>query len=229
MFFCNHVVKLPTVILAVKTIMDIDIDTLNAELRDRPAEEIIRWAVSLGQPAMSSTSFSPNAAVMLKLITDVDPSMPIVWADSGYNVPDTYRVAEKLIKLLKPNLKVYIPEMTAERRNALMGGIPHPDDNPELHREFTRQVKLEPFNRAFEEIKPKIWLTGIRKEETAFRQSLDVLSWDGRGILKVAPIFYWTEDDVQAYMAENQLPSCKHYFDPTKVAENRECGLHTSA
>jgi len=229
LFFCNHVVKLPTVILAVKTIMDIDIDTLNAELRDRPAEEIIRWAVSLGQPAMSSTSFSPNAAVMLKLITDVDPSMPIVWADSGYNVPDTYRVAEKLIKLLKPNLKVYIPEMTAERRNALMGGIPHPDDNPELHREFTRQVKLEPFNRAFEEIKPKIWLTGIRKEETAFRQSLDVLSWDGRGILKVAPIFYWTEDDVQAYMAEHQLPSCKHYFDPTKVAENRECGLHTSA
>jgi phosphoadenosine phosphosulfate reductase len=209
--------------------MDIDIDTLNAELRDRPAEEIIRWAVSLGQPAMSSTSFSPNAAVMLKLITDVDPSMPIVWADSGYNVPDTYRVAEKLIKLLKPNLKVYIPEMTAERRNALMGGIPHPDDNPELHREFTRQVKLEPFNRAFEEIKPKIWLTGIRKEETAFRQSLDVLSWDGRGILKVAPIFYWTEDDVQAYMAAHQLPSCKHYFDPTKVAENRECGLHTSA
>lgn len=229
MFSCSHVVKLPTVILAVKTIMDIDIDTLNAELRDRPAEEIIRWAVSLGQPAMSSTSFSPNAAVMLKLITDVDPSMPIVWADSGYNVPDTYRVAEKLIKLLKPNLKVYIPEMTAERRNALMGGIPHPDDNPELHREFTRQVKLEPFNRAFEEIKPKIWLTGIRKEETAFRQSLDVLSWDGRGILKVAPIFYWTEDDVQAYMTAHQLPSCKHYFDPTKVAENRECGLHTSA
>ncbi|WP_372863790.1 phosphoadenosine phosphosulfate reductase family protein [Spongiibacter sp.] len=209
--------------------MDLDLDALNAELRDKSAEDIIRWAVSLGEPAMSSTSFSQNAAVMLKLVTDVDPQMPIVWADSGYNVPDTYRVAEKLIKLLKPNLKVYIPEMTAERRNALMGGIPHPDDNPDLHREFTRQVKLEPFNRAFDELKPKIWLTGIRKEETAFRQSLDVLSWDGRGILKVAPIFYWSEQDVQAYMEAHQLPSCKHYFDPTKVAENRECGLHTSA
>ncbi len=119
--------------------------------------------------------------------------------------------------------------MTAGVRTALMGGFPHADDTPGVHREVTRRVTLEPLNRACGEIKPKIWLTGIRKEETAFRQSLDVLSWDGRGILKVAPIFYWTEDDVQAYMAEHQLPSCKHYFDPTKVAENRECGLHTSA
>ena len=109
--------------------------------------------------------------------------MPVVWADSGYNVPDTYRVAEQLIKLLKPNLKLYIPEITAEHRNAIMGGIPHPDDNPDLHKEFTRQVKLEPFNRAFADLAPKIWVTGIRKEETAFRQNLDILSWDGRGIL----------------------------------------------
>jgi len=209
--------------------MDLDLDALNATLRNASAEEIIRWAVSLNEPIMASTSFSPNAAVMLKLVTDVAPEMPVVWADSGYNVPDAYRVAEQLIKLLKPNLKTYVPLMTAEHRNAIMGGIPHPDDNLELHREFTRQVKLEPFNRAFAELAPKIWVTGIRKEETAFRQNLDVLSWDGRGILKVAPIFYWNEGDVERYMSEHKLPSCKHYFDPTKVAENRECGLHTSA
>ncbi|GAB3374877.1 phosphoadenosine phosphosulfate reductase family protein [Spongiibacter taiwanensis] len=209
--------------------MNLDLEQLNKELRDKSAADIIRWAVGLGEPMMASTSFSPNSAVMLKLVTEAAPAMPVVWADSGYNVPDTYRVAEQLIKLLKPNLKVYIPEMTAERRNALMGGIPHPDDNPELHKEFTRQVKLEPFDRAFKELAPKIWVTGIRKEETAFRQGLDILSWDGRGILKVAPIFYWSEQDVLDYMQSHQLPSCKHYFDPTKIAENRECGLHTSA
>ena len=143
---------------------DLDLNALNAELRHKSAADIIRWAVSLGEPMMGSTSFAPNAAVMLKLITDVAPEMPVVWADSGYNVPDTYRVAEQLIKLLKPNLKLYIPEITAEHRNAIMGGIPHPDDNPDLHKEFTRQVKLEPFNRAFADLAPKIWVTGIRKE-----------------------------------------------------------------
>ena len=85
--------------------MDLDLDALNSTLRNASAEEIIRWAVSLNEPIMASTSFSPNAAVMLKLVTDVAPEMPVVWADSGYNVPDAYRVAEQLIKLLKPNLK----------------------------------------------------------------------------------------------------------------------------
>lgn len=206
-----------------------DIEAANAELRDKTAPEIIRWAVDTGAKVFGTTSFSKNAAVMLHLITQVDKQIPIVWADSGYNVPDTYRVAEKLIKLLEPNLQVYIPQMTAERRNALMGGIPHPDDNPELHKEFTRQVKLEPFQRAINDVQPNIWLTGIRKSETAFRETLDVLSWDSRGILKVAPIFYWSEDDVEAYMQAYELPSCKHYFDPTKVADNVECGLHTAA
>lgn len=211
------------------TVKDLDLAKISAELAEQSPQDIIRWALSLGEPVMSSTSFSQNAAVMLHLVTSVDRSVPIVWVDSGYNVPDAYRVAERLMKDLKPNMQIYTPEMTAERRNAIMGGIPHPDDTPELFREFTRQVKLEPFSRALDELKPKIWITGIRKEETDFRKGLDILSWDARGLLKVAPIFHWTADDMQRYMSEHQLPSCKHYFDPTKVAENAECGLHTAA
>ena len=118
------VLQFPTVNQQMSPVMDLDLDSLNQQLRDQSPADIIRWAASLGEPMMGSTSFAPNAAVMLKLITDVAPETPIVWVDSGYNVPDTYRVAEKLIKRLQPNLQVYIPEVTAERRNALMGGIP---------------------------------------------------------------------------------------------------------
>jgi len=210
-------------------VKDLDLAKLNAELAGKPPREIIRWALSLGEPVMASTSFSPNAAVMLHLVTQVDASVPVVWVDSGYNVADAYRVAERLMKDLKPNMQIFTPEMTAERRNAIMGGIPHPDDTPELFQEFTRQVKLEPFDRALKSLQPKIWITGIRKEETDFRKGLDILSLDARGLLKVAPIFDWTADDIARYMDEHQLPSCKHYFDPTKVAENAECGLHTAA
>ncbi len=207
----------------------LDLPKINAELADKSPQDIIRWALSLGEPAMATTSFSPNAAVMLHLVTQVQQDLPVVWVDSGYNMPDAYLVAQKLIDQLQPNLQVYTPEMTAERRNAIMGGIPHPDDNPELHREFTRQVKLEPFQRALDELKPKIWITGIRRDETEFRKSLDILSLDSRGLLKVAPLFHWTEEDIVGYREKHQLPTCKHYFDPTKVAENAECGLHTAA
>lgn len=204
------------------------IDNANAELQDKTPQEIIAWALAKSKHVFATTSFGKNAAVMLKLIADADPSIPVVWIDSGYNVRDTYLVAEQLMRELSLNMKIYSPEMTAERRNVLMGGIPTPDDET-LHKEFTRQVKLEPFQRAIDDLHPEIWLTGIRKQETAHRQTLDIVSLDNRGILKVAPIFHWTDDQVEAFMEAYHLPSCKHYFDPTKVDDHRECGLHTSA
>ena len=209
--------------------MVLDLEKINAELRGRSAEDIVRWALRLGKPTFASTSFSPNSAVMLHLISSIDASIPIVWVDSGYNVPDAYQVAEKLIKQLHLNMKVYNPLASSERRNALMGGIPHPDDNPELFEEFTRQVKLEPFQRALDELKPEVWLTGIRRDETDFRKTLDILSLDNRGLLRVAPLFYWSDEDVDNYMRSYGLPSCKHYFDPTKLSSDAECGLHTSS
>jgi phosphoadenosine phosphosulfate reductase len=209
--------------------MSLDIEKINADLKGRSAEDIVRWALGLGKPAFTSTSFSPNSAVMLSMISRIDPNVPIVWVDSGYNMPDAYKVAETLIEKLNLNIRVYNPLMSAERRNALMGGIPHPDDNPELHKEFTRQVKLEPFQRALEELKPEVWLTGIRRNETEFRKTLDIVSVDNRGLLRVAPLFYWSEQAVEDYMRSHNLPTCQHYFDPTKISSDAECGLHTSA
>ncbi len=206
---------------------NLDLAAINAQLRNQSPEDIIKWALSLDKPIIQTTSFSPNAAVMLHLLVKVDRRVPVLWVDSGYNTRDTYTVAEHLIEDLQLNLFSYAPLITTARRDALMG-IPTLDDEA-LHKEFTRQVKLEPFQRALDEHKPEIWLTGIRKDETAFRETLDIVSWDSRGILKVAPVFYWSDAHIDAYMDANKLPSCKRYFDPTKVDDKRECGLHTGA
>ena len=204
-----------------------DIARANRELAGMPAQDIVRWALGLGLRPFMTTSFGPNAALMLDLVSSADPTVPVVWVDTGYNLRDTYVVAEKLMKLLPLNLQVYTPRMSAERWNALYGGIPQLDE-VDLHEQFTRNIKLEPFERALQELQPELWLTGIRRDETDFRRSLDIVSWDERrGILRVAPIFDWSEEDVARYVESRRLPSCKHYFDPTKVLDNRECGLHT--
>ena len=205
-----------------------DIEKINQQLHDASATEIVAWALSQGKKTIATTSFGKNAAVMLNVISQVDQTVPTVWVDTGYNLRDTYVVADKLIKRIPLDYHIYSPLMTSERRNAVMGGIPTMDDE-DMHTEFTRQVKLEPFNRAISEWAPEIWITGIRQQETEHRKSLDVLSWDARGILKVAPLFYWSDKQVEEYMKDNELLSCRHYFDPTKVQDGRECGLHTSA
>ena len=208
--------------------MELDFESINKTLRDAAAAEIVAWALGLGRKTIATTSMGLNAAVMLHLVRQVEKSLPTIWVDTGYNLRDTYVVAERLIRDLEVNIQIYSPTTTSERRNALMGGIPTVDED-ERHQEFTRQVKLEPFDRALEEHQPEIWLTGIRKDETEHRKSLDIVSTDGRGIIKVAPLFYWSDDDVDDYMEQHELITCKHYFDPTKVHDGRECGLHTAA
>lgn len=205
-----------------------DLKSVNDMLRGASASAVVEWALAQGRPTIATTSMGRNAALMLHLVSQVDRTVPTVWIDTGYNLRDTYVVAERLIRDLELDIRVYSPLVTSERRNAIMGGIPTVDEE-ERHREFTRQVKLEPFARALEDLQPEIWLTGIRREETEHRKTLDIVSLDDRGILKVAPIFYWSEADVEDYMQRHQLPTCRHYFDPTKVHDGRECGLHTAA
>jgi len=197
----------------------------NTELTDKSPREIIEWSVHQDKNIIVTTSFGPFSAVMLHLATRVKPDIPVVWVDTGYNTRETYIYADNLIRDLQLNIRVFIPEMTAARRSALMGGIPGPDN--ELHEEFTRQVKLEPFQRVLGSLRPDIWLTAIRKDETDFRKTLDVVSNGPNGMMKVAPFLNWTEVDMEGYLYEHNLPQVNKYYDPTKVDDNRECGLHT--
>ncbi|WP_027856190.1 phosphoadenosine phosphosulfate reductase domain-containing protein [Marinobacterium jannaschii] len=205
--------------------MSIDLTAANTELNDKTPQEIIAWALSQSDKPLVTTNFRPYESVILHMAAQVKPDIQVLWVDSGYNTSATYRFAEKLIQDLNLNVVTYIPEMTAARRNVLMKGIPDVDDA--LHAEFTRQVKLEPFQRALSELKPDLWLNAIRKDQTEFRQSMDIVSASKDGIIKVAPLYNLTEADLDAYLAEHNLPNEHDYFDPTKAIETRECGLHT--
>ncbi|MBR9828755.1 MAG: phosphoadenosine phosphosulfate reductase family protein [Oceanospirillales bacterium] len=205
--------------------MSIDLAAANAELAGKTPQEIVAWAIAHSDKPLVTTNFRPYESVILHMAVQAKPDIQVLWVDSGYNTSATYRFAEQLIKDLNLNIVTYIPEMSAARRNVLMGGIPDVDDAQ--HDEFTRQVKLEPFQRALAELKPDLWLNAIRKDQTEFRQSLDIVSASKDGIIKVAPLFNWTEADMDAYLAEHNLPNEHDYFDPTKALETRECGLHT--
>ena len=105
-----------------------------------------------------------------------------------------------------------------------MGEIPEIDDP--RHEVFSEQVKLEPFRRAMAEIQPDLWITNLRKGQTAFRDRLDIINKTESGLLKISPFYNWTDEDLDTYMEKYKLANEYDYFDPTKVDEKRECGLH---
>lgn len=205
--------------------MSIDLAAANKELEGKSAEEIVAWGLEHSSNPLVTTNFRPYEAVILHLVTQVKSDIPVLWVDSGYNTSATYRFAEQVIEKLKLNIKVYIPEQTSARRNTLMKGIPEVGEP--LHEEFTRQVKLEPFQRALNELKPDLWFNAIRQYQTEFRHNMGIVSATKNGILKVAPLFHWEEADLDAYLKAHDLPNNMDYFDPTKASETRECGLHT--
>jgi phosphoadenosine phosphosulfate reductase len=197
---------------------------LNSQLKGIPPEEIISWAVSFGNNPVVTTNFRPYEVAILHAVTEVKRDIPVIWCDTGYNTPNTYKHAEEIIDRLGLNLHLYVPRQTAAHRDAIMG-IPDIDDP--RHTEFTEQVKLEPFRRAMAEHQPDVWFTNLRKGQTALRDKLDILSLGNNGVLKVSPFYHWSDARLDVYLKEQGLPNEHKYFDPTKVLENRECGLHT--
>ncbi|MDC9720102.1 MAG: sulfate adenylyltransferase subunit CysN [Gammaproteobacteria bacterium] len=205
----------------------LDLAKANQQLASGSAQEVVEWALGLGGKTLVTTNFGPQEAVLLHMVKQVSPSTQVLWIDSGYNMPQTYEFADKVIKQLDLNIVVYTPTVSAARRDAIMGGIPTIDDP--AHAEFTEQFKLEPFKRAMTELAPEIWLTALRREQSQLRQQMDTVAHGPNGIIKVSPLLDWSLDDMQTYLAQHGLPDEVRYFDPTKAEAGRECGLHTLA
>ena len=206
-----------------------DLTALNTDLREKSPLEIVRWAIAqAGGRAIVSTNFRPYEAAILHLATQAQPDIPVLWVDHGYNRPATYKHAEALRAQLKLNLKPYLPKMTAAHRDAIHGEIPTTDDEEGL-KKFSAVMKLEPFQCGMKELAPTVWITALRKVQNPNRAGLDIVTRDENfGALKVSPLFHWTDEQLEAYLAEHQLPNEWDYFDPAKADEKRECGLHAA-
>ena len=200
-----------------------DLQSINENLRSSSPEEIISWALSHSKRPVLTTNFRPYEVAILHAVSSLRPDLKVIWCDTGYNTPNTYQHARALQSRLNMNLQVYVPKHSKAYRDVLIG---IPDVDTEAHRQFTEEVKLEPFRRAMAEHKPDLWFTNLRKGQTAFRNSIDILSQGEDGIIKVSPFYYWSDEELDKYLSERGLPNEFKYYDPTKMLSNRECGLH---
>lgn len=200
-----------------------DLSLLNERFVSAKPSEIMRFTVENANNPVVFTNFRPLAIAFLHLVTRSLPGIPVIWVDHGFNTPATYRHIENVVSYLDLNLHVYSPKMSAAHYSAVYGDIPA-FDTPE-HDRFSEIVKLEPFNRAMSELRPDVWLNGIRHDQNTHRKNLDVFTFGSHQTVRVAPMFHLTELDVEEYIFDRDLPDNHDYYDPTKGEEHRECGL----
>lgn len=182
----------------------IDPSVANAELATASPEAVLAWAVaSFGRDLILTSSFGAESALMLHLVSRAIPNVRVVFLDTGYLPPETYRFAEELRKRFEIDLRVYSPLVTSARQEALYGRLWEGDEQ-DLER-YQRMNKIEPMDRALRELGPRAWLAGLRRSQTRFRAGLRTVELQD-GIYKVHPILSWNDEQVREYMRAHDLP-----------------------
>ncbi|MEO1146294.1 MAG: phosphoadenylyl-sulfate reductase [Cyanobacteria bacterium J06638_22] len=184
---------------------DLNLNALNQTHRETSAQALIQWGVeTFGQGMVLSTSFGIQSAVMLHLVTQVVPNIPVIWIDTGYLPAETYRFADQLTSRLQLNLKVYQSIISPARMEALYGKLWEQHDVAALNRyDYIR--KVEPMQRALRESEATAWLAGLRSGQTDHRKGLNRIEQQN-GLYKLLPILSWTSKGVYDYLMAHNLP-----------------------
>jgi phosphoadenosine phosphosulfate reductase len=219
---------------------------INDELENKTALARVEFAAKNlpGQYSVAS-SFGAQSAVSLHLITQVMPQIPVILVDTGYLFPETYQFVDQLIDSLNLNVQVYQSKISPAWQEARYGKL-WEKDTPALN-EYNQRNKVEPMDRALNELDVGTWFAGLRREQSKSRHELPVIQ-TFKGRIKVHPIIDWSSRDIHQYLQKHRLPynplwekgyvsiGDKHSTKPltlglleedTRFAgTQRECGLH---
>lgn len=184
---------------------ELDLRPLNQTFESASATELIEWGYqTFGEGLVLSTSFGIQSAVMLGLVTSVMPNVPVIWVDTGYLPPETYRFAEQLIQRLSLNIQVYQSPMSPARMEAMYGRL-WETGTVEAFNRYDSIRKVEPMQRALKALQATAWLTGLRAKQTDHRKTLNRIEMQGNRY-KLLPILHWSSKDVYDYLKANNLP-----------------------
>lgn len=167
------------------------------ELEDASAPEILSWAADTFGERFCVTS-SMEDAVVAHLASRARPGVDVVFLDTGYHFPETIGTRDAVAAVMDVRLITLTPRRSVAEQDAVHGPRLH-DRDPDLCCALRKVKPLEEGLRAYD-----AWATGLRRDESPARAHTPVVGWDARrGKVKVSPIARWTQDDVDAYVAEH--------------------------
>ncbi|WP_151769885.1 phosphoadenylyl-sulfate reductase [Streptomyces abyssomicinicus] len=167
------------------------------ELEDASALDVMRWAVETFGDRFCVTS-SMEDAVVAHLASRVRPGVDVVFLDTGYHFEETIGTRDAVEAVMNVNVLTLTPRQSVAEQDAEYGPKLH-DRDPDL---CCRLRKVQPLEEGLKGY--QAWATGLRRDESPTRANTPVVGWDERrGKVKVSPIARWTQDDVDAYVAEH--------------------------
>ena len=214
---------------------------------DDPVEQalaVLQWAGEVFGDRFAITS-SMADGLLSHLASRVVPGVNVVFLDTGYHFAETIGTRDWISSVLPITLLNVTPPQTVAEQDLSFGPKLH-DRDPDLCCELRKVKPLAEALAGFE-----AWGSGVRRDESPSRAATKLVDWDAkRGMVKVNPMAAWTQDVVDAYTAEHQIPvnplfeigygsiGCAPCTRPVAPGEDpragrwagrgkTECGLHT--
>ncbi len=180
------------------------LEETNRFLLGLSADERVAWAIE-NTPGVHvvTSSFGVQAAVMLHLVTQQAPGIPVVVVDTGYLFPETYQFMDALTSRLNLNLVVCRAELSPAWQEARYGK--QWEQGIDGIKAYNHRNKVAPLDAKFDALGVTTWFTGLRREQASSRAEtpfIDVVA----GRIKVQPIADWTKQDVHRYLEQHELP-----------------------
>jgi len=163
-------------------------------LEGKPAEKIVEWAAGeFGERFCVTSSFAD--AVLAHVVSRVVPGVDVVFLDTGLHFAETLRVREVVQRTIPVTIRSVRPELTVAEQDEQYGPRLYARD-PDA---CCAMRKVEPLDRALDRY--DAWAAGLRRDESPTRANTPTVGWDAkRGVVKLAPIANWTDEDVDAYL-----------------------------
>ncbi|MGW4235341.1 phosphoadenylyl-sulfate reductase [Streptomyces sp. NPDC004749] len=172
-------------------------ERMGRELEEATATEILTWAADTFGKRFCVTS-SMEDAVVAHLASRAMPGVDVVFLDTGYHFPETIGTRDAVDAVMDVRVITLTPRQSVAEQDAEYGPELH-DRDPDL---CCALRKVKPLEEGL--TRYAAYATGLRRDESPTRANTPVVGWDERrGKVKVSPIARWTQDDVDAYVAEH--------------------------
>jgi phosphoadenosine phosphosulfate reductase len=197
-------------------------------------------------PVCLTCSFQAEDIIVLHLLRERLPDLPVLFLETGYHFPETYRFRDRITAEWRLNLVNALPKQTVQQQESKLGILYQEDPARccQLRKVDPLMESLEPFD---------VWFTGLRREQSPTRRNLRKVENhrlpSGKTLLKVSPLADWTWAQVWEYTGKHGLSYLPQYdqgyasvgcqpctavpVDPANPRSGRwsgkklECGIHT--
>lgn len=178
-------------------------EELNREFEKKDPREIVAWAVrEFAKGLVIPSSFGPESGVLLHMASSIDPTVPVMFLETGYHVPEILIYKEVLTKLF------------------CLTQVLRPKTGPAGKTRLETEGEGRPFEKSLGGCRRiggagplvtalkehKAWMSDVRRQQKEISGPIRILEQDESGLIRINPLANFTSRDVRRYLEEHHIP-----------------------